>query len=293
LSEEFEMEAILYDKLEDFKVRCNVCHHHCLIEPDKRGICGVRENLNGTLIALNYGKAIAVSIDPIEKKPIYEFMPRTMTYSFATEGCNLHCPWCQNHHISQIKHDKDISGHEISPLQHASMALKYNCPSISYTYSEPTIFLEYALETMKIAKQKGLKNIWVSNGYMSEEALDLIIPLVDAFNIDYKGSTSIYQHYCGGTASDVIENLSHIKSMGIHLEITTLLIPGVNDSPDEVDKLAEELIGALGKNFIWHITRFHPAYKMKDKPITSKGTMYSALKIARDKGIRSVYLGNI
>jgi len=287
------MEAILYDRLDDLKVRCKVCNHYCIIEPERRGICGVRENLNGNLIALNYGKAIAVSIDPIEKKPIYEFMPRSMTYSFATEGCNLHCPWCQNHTISQVHHKKDISGYEISPEQHVQMAIKYNCPSISYTYSEPTIFLEYAFDTMKLAKEKGLKNIWVSNGYMSQETMELILPLVDAFNIDYKGSDAVYTHYCGGTSNKVLQNLKTIKDRGVHLEITSLLIPGINDSSLDIENLANELIDTLGKDFIWHLSRFHPQYKMKDKPITSKDTMYAALKIARDKGIRSVYLGNI
>lgn len=287
------MEAILYEKLEDLKVRCRICNNFCIIDQGKRGICGVRENLNGNLIALNYGKAIAVSIDPIEKKPLYEFMPRTMTYSFAAEGCNLHCPWCQNYTISQIRHDQEIGGYDVSPLRHVEMALKYKCPSISYTYSEPTVFLEYALETMKIVKEKGLKNIWVSNGNMSEAALDTILPFTDAFNIDYKGTEQVYHHYCGGTSADVLRNLAKIKEAGVHLEITTLLVPGINDAAADVDLVAEELIACLGKDFIWHITRFHPQYKMKDKPITSKDSMYTALKIARDKGIRSVYLGNI
>ncbi len=287
------MEAILYEKLDNSKVRCLVCNHYCIIEPNRRGICGVRENHEGVLIALTFGKAIAVSIDPIEKKPLYEFMPRTMTYSFATEGCNLHCPWCQNHAISQIRHDHEISGYMITPEQHVEAAIKYQCPSISYTYSEPTIFLEYALETMKLAKARGLKNIWVSNGYLSKETMEIILPYVDAFNIDYKGSDEVYRHYCGGDATRVLQNLVRIKKHDIHLEITSLLIPKINDSGEDISLLADEIIQAIGKDFIWHLTRFHPHYLMKDKPITSKDTMYIALKIARDRGIRSVYLGNM
>ena len=287
------MEAILYKKLENLKVKCDVCNHHCVIEEGKRGICGVRENQEGKLIALNFGKSIAVSIDLIEKKPIYEFLPRTLTYSFATEGCNLHCPWCQNHTIAQVDHNKEISGYDIDPEKHVQIAIDNDCPSISYTYSEPTIFIEYALETMKLAKEAGLKNIWVSNGYFSEKAFYLMLPYVDAFNIDYKGTSYLYQHYCGGNNLEVLKNLKRIQENNIHLEITTLIIPTINDSSDEINKIADELIETLGKDFIWHLTRFHPQYKMKDISITSHDVMYKALKIARDKGIRSVYLGNI
>ncbi|MBN2540282.1 MAG: AmmeMemoRadiSam system radical SAM enzyme, partial [Bacilli bacterium] len=244
-------------------------------------------------IALDYRKAISVSIDPIEKKPLYEFMPRTRTYSFATEGCNLHCPWCQNHEISQILPTQKIKGYDITPENHVQAALRYGTPSISYTYSEPTIFLEYALETMKLAKQEGLKNIWVSNGYMSKETMDEILPYTDAFNIDYKGTENVYHRYCGGHSQAVLDNLKRIKDNDIHLEVTTLLIPGINDSADQVEQIANELIQSIGKDFVWHLTRFHPQYKMTDRPITSRETMYVALKLARDKGIHSVYLGNI
>lgn len=287
------MEAILYEKLEDKKVRCRVCNHYCSIDVGKRGFCQVRENQDGILVALNYGKTIAVSIDPIEKKPLYEFMPRTMTYSFATVGCNLRCPWCQNHSISQIKHGGEIGGYEISPEQHIDMAIKYGCPSISYTYSEPTIFLEYALDTMKLAKEAGIKNIWVSNGYMSVEALKTILPYVDAFNIDYKGSETLYRDYCLGESVNVLQNLRIIRKNDIHVEVTTLIIPDLNDKASDISYIADELINNLGKDFVWHLTRFQPHYKMHNKAITSKDIMYMALKVARDKGIKSVYLGNM
>lgn len=287
------MEALLYDRLEHKKVRCKVCQHYCIIEDGKRGICNVRKNINGDLMTLNYGYAIAVSVDPIEKKPIYEFLSRTHTYSFAAEGCNMHCPWCQNHNISQISRNHEVKGYQISPQQHVDMALQYQTPSISYTYSEPTIFLEYAYETMKLAHENNIKNIWVTNGYMSKETLDLILPYVDAFNVDYKGDNSVYKQYCGGAKKHVLQTLKRIHDEDKHLEITTLIIPGINDTPEQISALAGDLIEEIGKDFVWHLTRFHPQYKMKHISITSRDTMYQALKIARDKGIKSVYLGNI
>lgn len=288
------MEALLYEKQSDQKVRCLVCNHYCIISNTKRGICGVRENQDGTLISLNYGKAIATSIDPIEKKPIYEFMPKTKTYSFASVGCNLDCAWCQNHQISQApKPMRPVYGQEISPKEHVKKALYYGCPSISYTYSEPTIFLEYALETMKLAKEAGLKNIWVSNGFMSKETLELILPYLDAANIDFKGNDLVYKMYCVGKKQPVLDNLRRMKEAGIHIEVTTLLVTGVNDLHKQIKEIGNDLINVLGKDFIWHITRFFPHYKMQDVPVTEKETLYEAKQIGHNLGISKIYLGNI
>lgn len=288
------MEALLYEKRSDLKVRCLVCNHYCVISNKKRGICGVRENQNGILQALNYSKTIATSIDPIEKKPIYEFLPGTFTYSFATVGCNMNCMWCQNHQISQEpKPHNPVRGTFITPKEHVQNALKYNCPSISYTYSEPTIFLEYALETMKLAHENGLKNIWVSNGFMSKETLELIIPYLDAVNIDYKGNDSVYKEYCVGRNRPILDNLKHLKKANIHIEVTTLLITGINDRADQVEEIAKDLINALGKDFIWHVTRFFPHYKMQDVPITKKEALFQASAIGYGLGIKKIYLGNI
>lgn len=288
------MEAILYKKLLNNVVQCDVCAHYCVIEEGKRGICGVRENKLGTLYALNFGKTIATSIDPIEKKPLYEFMPNTKTYSFATVGCNMVCPWCQNYDISQSpKPRKNILGENITPEEHLKMALYYQCPSISYTYSEPTIFLEYALETMKLAKENNLKNIWVSNGYMSKETLELILPYLDAANIDYKGQKQVYEKYCFGNALLILENMKKMKQANVHLEVTTLVIPGINDKETDIKSIVNDLIMYLGKDIIWHITRFFPDYKMRDFPITPKDTLFMAQKIGHDAGIKKIYLGNI
>ena len=288
------METLLYEKGSNARVRCFVCNHKCVISKGKRGICGVRENINGRLISLNYAKAIATSIDPIEKKPLYEFLPGTYTYSFAAVGCNMDCAWCQNHQISQDpKPNNKIRGQHISPNEHVENALKYDCPSISYTYSEPTIFLEYAYETMVLAHEKGLKNIWVTNGFMSDMALELILPYLDAANIDFKGSDSVYKSHCIGSKQPILNNIKRMKEAGVHIEITTLLITDVNDSPEDVKNIALDLINVLGTDFIWHITRFFPHYKMKDVSITKKQALYDARNIGKELGIKTIYLGNI
>lgn len=288
-------EAMLYEKLADSKVKCAVCNHRCSIAEGKRGICGVRENHQGTLYALNYGKTIAVHIDPVEKKPLYHFMPGTMTYSFATVGCNFRCSWCQNWEISQqSKPNRVIEGTEISPQEHVQRALENHCPSISYTYSEPTIFLEYALDTMKIAKENGLKNIWVTNGYMSRETLDLILPYLDATNVDYKGpNDGVYEKYCGGKAGPILENLKYLYQKGIHDEITTLIVPGVNDQPHQLEEIAHFIATELGPEVPWHISRFFPAWKMMDTAVTSLGTLEMAREIGRKAGLKYIHIGNV
>ena len=288
------MNAMLYEKLPNQQVKCLVCNHYCILKKGKRGICGVRENKNGEMHVLNYGKTIASSIDPIEKKPLYHFMPRTNSYSFASVGCNMKCPWCQNYSISQSpKPNKRIEGTEISPEEHVYRAIHYNCPSISYTYSEPTIFLEYAYDTMKLARQKGLKNIWVTNGYMSKETLELILPYLDAANIDYKGLDDIYKKYCSGNAQSILDNMKLMKEAQVHLEITTLIIPGLNDKLEDLQAIANDIFTYLGSDTPWHISRFFPAYLMKKTQVTPKETLIMAKKIGHDVGIKNIYLGNI
>lgn len=288
------MEAFLYEKLPNLNVKCLVCSHYCILKDGQRGICGVRENELGVMKALNYGKTIANSIDPIEKKPIYNYMKNTNTYSFATVGCNMNCPWCQNYSISQsAKTNSHINGVIVTPSEHVYKAVHYNCPSISYTYSEPTIFLEYAYETMVLAKVEGLKNIWVTNGFMSKETLDLILPLLDAANVDYKGQNDIYKRYCMGNAKVILENMKLIKEAGVHLEITTLVIPGLNDKPEDFEGIANDLKAYVGIDTPWHITRFYPAYLMRDFPATPIDVLELAKKIGHKVGIKNIYLGNI
>ncbi len=286
------MKAILYETLQDNSVKCKVCNHYCIILSMKRGKCGVRENMEGTLIALNYGLTVASSIDPIEKKPLYHYLPKTRTYSFATVGCNMDCPWCQNNRISQsTKPHETVDGTVVPPSTHVLYALEYGCPSISYTYSEPTIFLEYALEVMKEAKENELKNIWVSNGYMSKETMALILPYIDAVNIDVKGTSEIYKKYKLGDFNKVLENIVVFQKNGKHVEITTLLIPDI--TIDDFKQLAETLKENIDLNTPWHISRFFPYYKMSHSHITDRNLMQQAKRIAKKEGFKNVYLGNI
>ncbi|WP_319467699.1 AmmeMemoRadiSam system radical SAM enzyme [uncultured Trichococcus sp.] len=288
-------EAMLYEKLGDGRIRCGVCPHHCVIAEGKRGICAVRENRDGTLYALNYGKAIAVAIDPIEKKPLNHFLPGTTAYSFATIGCNLRCLWCQNWAISQAsKPNRPIYGEDISPEQHVRRALAAKCPSIAYTYTEPIIFVEYALDTMKLAREAGLKNIWKTAGYATKETLDAIIPYLDAVNVDLKGTDDeVYREYCGGTAQPVLDTIKHFHAAGVHLEITTLVVPGVNDRIDQLERMARFIAEEVGKEVPWHVNRFFPGWKMMDTAITPMETLEMAAAIGKSYGLLHVHIGNI
>lgn len=292
-------ESYLYEKSGDY-VQCETCMHRCRIAPFKRGICGVRENIRGKLELLVYGRVIAENIDPVEKKPLYHFMPGTKTLSIATVGCNFRCSWCQNDDISQCTKDDtnrdailNKIGIEMEPEQIVSDAQKHHCPSISYTYTEPTIFLEFALDTMKLAQKAGLKNIWVSNGYMSKKTLDLIAPYLDAINIDLKGfSEENYMEYSGAHLQPVLDNIKELYKHKIHLEITTLIIPKVNDNEKQLTDIAN-FIAKISKDIPWHISRFFPAYKMMDTPITPIETLKKAESIGKKAGLKNIYLGNI
>lgn len=293
-------ECLLYRQLDHQKVQCNTCAHRCIILPRQRGICGVRENQNGRLYLLVYNKAISENIDPVEKKPLFHFMPGTQTLSIATVGCNFRCQWCQNADISQASREgyffekKFILGQELSPKKIIQDVKNNNCPSISYTYTEPTIFLEYALDCMKLAKQHGLKNIWVSNGYQTPETIKLIAPYLDAANIDLKCfKNESYLKYCGAKLQPVLDSLILMKKLGIWIEVTTLIIPQFNDSPEELKEIANFIAKKLGKETPWHISRFYPAYKIFDRPETPIETMHSALKIGKKSGLKYAYLGNV
>lgn len=288
-------EAMLYEKLGDGRVRCGVCPHHCVIAQGKRGICAVRENREGTLYALNYGKAIAVAIDPVEKKPLNHFLPGTTVYSFATIGCNLRCIWCQNWAISQAsKPDRPIYGEDITPAEHVRRALAAGCPSIAYTYTEPIIFVEYALDTMKLAREAGLKNIWKTAGYASKETLDAVIPYLDAVNVDLKGTDDeVYKEYCGGTAQPVLDTIKQLHAAGVHLEIATLVVPGVNDRIDQLERMARFIAEEVGKEVPWHVNRFFPGWKMMDSSITPMETLETAAAIGKKYGLQHVHIGNV
>ncbi|OQY08185.1 MAG: AmmeMemoRadiSam system radical SAM enzyme [Desulfobacteraceae bacterium 4572_123] len=290
------MEAYLYKPLQNKAVQCNLCHHRCVITDGKRGICNVRENRSGTLETMVYGKVIAGHIDPVEKKPIYHMMPGSRSYSIATVGCNFKCRFCQNADIAQMPADRSglVMGEKFSPRNIVSRAVESHCRSIAYTYTEPTIFFEYALEIAGLAHAKGLRNIFVTNGYMTPEAIEMATGLIDAANVDLKAfSDKFYKKYCSARLAPVLETLKHMRSAGIWIEVTTLLIPGLNDDKHEIASLAEFIADSLGRETPWHISRFHPAYRLLDAPLTPVKSLTTAFEIGKDAGLKYVYIGNV
>ncbi len=290
-------QALLYKKVNTQTVRCLVCMHHCCLKSNETGKCGVRQNINGRLITLNYGQAIALAVDPIEKKPLFHFLPGSQTFSFASPGCNFNCAFCQNYKISQAtKNGQQITKNvqKIKPDHIVLQALKAHCLSIAYTYTEPTVFLEYALETMKLAHDAGLKNVWVSNGFMSPQTLNLILPYLDAINVDLKSfSDNFYQKICGARLQPVLDNLIMLKKTDIWLEITTLVIPGKNDNPKEISQLTKFIAERLGINIPWHVSRFYGQYQMSDLENTTINKIEQTIEIGHKNGLKFVYAGNI
>jgi pyruvate formate lyase activating enzyme len=288
------MEAIFYNRLNKNTVQCDVCHHHCVIPNTKTGLCGVRYNNDGTLYALNYEQTISVHIDPIEKKPLYHFMPGTTTYSLATVGCNMACPWCQNHDISQVKYvGYRLPGKRITADEHLHDVLKRQIPSISYTYTEPTIFIEYALEIMKRATEQGIKNVWVTNGYMTNDVLNAIVPYLDAVNIDYKSADdTISKQFCNTYATPVLDNIKTLYQKGVHVEVATLIVPGVNDSEEQLRTIAKQLSN-ISKDIPWHISRYFPNYKFTHIPKTPIDTLQTAFRIGQEEGLTTIHFGNV
>jgi len=287
-------EAMFYRKLEEKKVDCFLCAQRCRIKPGKRGKCGVRENREGTLMSLVYGKLIAQHVDPIEKKPLFHFHPGTRSYSIATAGCNFRCLFCQNADISQSPREyKTIHGQEISAREVVEAAVQSGCATISYTYTEPTIFMEYALDVARLAHEAGLRNVFVSNGYMTEESLEAASAHLDAANVDLKAfNDAFYSRQCGAHLEPVLKTLEGMKKRGIWLEVTTLLIPGLNDDPKELRELARFLV-ALSPDIPWHVSRFHPTYQLTDRPPTPVDTLRKAREIGLEAGLRYVYTGNV
>jgi len=288
-------EAILYERLNDGRVRCHACAHRCTISPGERGICAVRENVDGKLVSLVYGRVIARDVDPIEKKPLFHFFPATRAYSIATVGCNFRCLNCQNHFISQYprEHGGRIMGDRVSPEEIVADAAASGCRSIAYTYTEPTVAIGFYLDVMRLAKEEGIANVWVSNGYFSAEAAELISPYLDGINIDLKGiSSDFYREIAGGNLRPVINSIERILRAGVWVEVTTLVIPGRNDSPDQLRWTAEAIYG-ISPRIPWHISRFFPAHRLVDRPPTPISTLKLAYEIGRDVGLSYVYLGNV
>ena len=287
-------EAMLYEKLADKRVHCNLCAHRCTIKPDRRGICGVRENKNGMLYSLVYATLIAEHIDPIEKKPFFHVYPGSKSYSIAAVGCNFNCEFCQNHEISQMPRSTlMIMGEEISSAEIVERAKKSGSATIAYTYTEPTIYFELAYETAVLAEEHGIKNVFVTNGFMTTEAIETIRPYLIAANVDLKSfRDDFYKKQCGARLEPVLESLRKMKEMGIWVEITTLLIPSLNDTDKELEDIAGFIAG-LGKETPWHISRFHPQFKMLDTPATPVYSLHRAVEIGRQAGLKYVYCGNV
>lgn len=290
-------EVYLYKKLPENKVQCQTCAHYCVLAPGERGKCGGRENIDGKLYSIVYGKIIAMNIDPIEKKPFYHFLPGSFSLSIATVGCPFFCLNCQNWDISQsFKGAKEIPGEEISPEEIVETALKNKLPSISYTYTDPIAFLEYALDTMKLAKKAGLKNNWVSNGFLSKEAAKLILPYLDAINIDIKGfSEEFYQKVCGARLEPVLQAAKFLKENGVWVEITTLVIPTLNDDEKTFEGIAKWIFENLGSETPWHVSQFcgKISWKLQHIPDTPVETLEKAIKIGKKIDLKYVYIGNI
>jgi pyruvate formate lyase activating enzyme len=290
------MEAYLYVPLKNGKVRCDLCSHRCVIDDGKRGRCNVRENRAGTLFTRVYGRLVAQHVDPIEKKPMFHLFPGSLSFSVATVGCNFKCQFCQNADIAQLPSDRAgmIMGDPSTPESVVRAAKRENCASIAYTYTEPTVYFEFALDTAKIAHEQGLKNIFVTNGYMTREALEMVGPYLDGANVDLKAFTDrFYRETCGATIEPVKETLRRMKGRGVFVEVTTLLIPGLNDDPGELKQLAEFLAQDLGTDTPWHISRFHPTYRLTDRPPTPAKTLLTAREIGLKAGLRYVYTGNV
>jgi pyruvate formate lyase activating enzyme len=287
-------EALLYEKLTDFRVQCALCAHRCKINAGRRGLCGVRENKDGILYSLVFGTLIAEHVDPIEKKPFFHVHPASRSYSIATVGCNFSCDFCQNHEISQMPRSTlMIMGEDTAPATIVERAKNSHCKTIAYTYTEPTVYLETALETAKIACRDGLQNVFVTNGFMTPEAVDVIAPYLAAANVDLKSfRDEFYKKQCGARLKPVLDSLKKMKERGIWLEITTLLIPGLNDSTEELKDIAAFIL-SLGAETPWHISRFHPQFKRLETPSTPIDSLHRACLIGKKYGLKYVYSGNV
>ena len=287
-------EAMFYENLNG-KVRCRLCNHQCVIKDGKRGICSVRENRKGKLYSLVYGRSVATGIDPIEKKPFFNFYPGSTAYSISTVGCNFRCLNCQNWDISQMPKGKEgkIIGDDLPPEKIVADAKSRDCQSIAYTYTEPTIFFEYAYDTARLAHKEGIKNVFITNGYTSTEAIKEISPFLAAANVDLKGfSDDFYHKLCGAKLQPVLDNIRLYKELGVWVEVTTLIIPGYNDDENQLKEIAG-FIKSVDENIPWHVSAFYPAFKLPDVPPTPRELLRKARDIGTKAGLRYVYEGNI
>lgn len=275
-------------------VRCVACAHRCVLRPGRVGICGVRQNRGGSLYTLVYGQVVVTKAEPVEKKPFYHFMPGTSAYSVATQGCNMHCLYCQNWQISQAHREGVVpESWNVSPESVVAEAVAAGVRTIAYTYVEPTIFIEFALDSMVKARAAGLRNVFVTNGYETPEAIELVAPYLDAANVDLKAaSDDFYRRVCGARWEPVRDTIIEMRKRDIWLELTTLIIPGLNDDARELRAMAEWIATAVGPETPWHLSRFQPAYRLNHLEATPAVTLVDAAAIAREVGLRHVYVGN-
>lgn len=286
-------EALRYARKENSAVQCSLCNHRCVIADTKHGICGVRVNRQGTLYATTYGKVSAEAVDPIEKKPLFHYLPGSLSYSLGSVGCNFHCAHCQNWHISRDTPDHAML-RTLMPAEGVNRALSSGSASISWTYNEPTIWHEYALDMGRLAREKGLGTVYVTNGYITEEALRELSPMLGAYRVDLKGfSDDFYKKVCGAHLQPVLDSAALARELGMHVETVTLVIPGLNDSLEEQEQLIRWVIEHLGPATPMHFSAFHPDYKMKDRGATPIASLEKIYRKAKELGLRFPYLGNV
>jgi len=286
---------MLWEKLDGQSVRCNLCGHRCVLSAGQYGLCGVRANVAGEMRTYSYGSLVAMNADPIEKKPLFHVLPGSRSLSVAAAGCNFQCEFCQNWQISQSpRRSGAAAGQAVSPRQVVTAARTYDCRSISYTYTEPTIFFEMAYETARLAHAEGIRNCFVSNGFMTELAVETISPVLDAINVDLKAfRDETYRNVMKARLEPVLRSMKALAQAGVWLEVTTLVVPGMNDSPRELGEMAAWIASELGAHVPWHVSRFHGDYNMTDRPPTPMATLETALRLGREAGLKYVYCGNV
>lgn len=286
-------EALVYEQLADKVVKCLVCPRKCVMKPGQRGFCRTRENRDGKLYTLVYAEVTSMAVDPIEKKPLFNFWPGSLAFSISTVGCTFICPWCQNWQISQAS-PEEIKTEQVEPKTIIELTKRYKCRSIAYTYNEPTVWFEYVLETAQLAKKENILNVLVTNGFISLEALEKIAPFIDAANVDLKGFTEeFYRKYCGATLKGVLDATEAMVKKGIHVELTNLIVPGINDAPEETKQLCQWVITKLDPDTPLHFSQFYPMYKMSNIQPTPVSTLVRAREIAMNEGLHYVYIGNV
>lgn len=286
-------ECRYYRRLDLDVAECLLCPHHCRIANGKTGVCRSRRNYDGTLVSEVYAQPCSLAIDPIEKKPLYHFHPGTQCLSIACTGCNFRCLNCQNHEISQVA-PNEVGHYNLSPQEVVGLCLEHHCPGIAYTYTEPLTYIEYVADTARLAHDKGLWNILVTAGYVCQEPLSDLLPFIDAANIDLKSfSDDIYQRVSGGHLSVVLDTILAMHDAGVWIELTNLLIPGVNDNMDMIRRMCQWIVKNGLANSPLHFSRFFPQFKMRDIPPTPLSTLKKAQQIAQEEGVQHVYLGNV